>query len=82
MTVKITLHIEGLPAHQAEQVVRDALNEFVQNRTPVLHYVMTRYGHHPEDFRAEKVNTVNDRVAAAMSALGPMGHRIEAEELK
>lgn len=49
----------------ARQVLRDALAEFIHERTPVEEYVAQRYSDHDESFRDYKVDTVTDRIEIA-----------------
>jgi hypothetical protein len=47
----------------------EALEEFVDARTPVQEYVARRYEPHNEDFRKRKLETVQRRVEKALELI-------------
>ena len=44
------------------EVLRQVINEFIHQRTPVRDYVDNRYAHMDEAFRNFKIGAVQDRV--------------------
>lgn len=48
-----------------KQVLRDALSEFIQARTPVDDYITRRYGTHEWQFQRRKRQTVEERIQVA-----------------
>jgi len=56
---------EGVDAHDAQQIVRDAIGEFIAHRTPVNLYVEDRYSAQDLTFRADKLADVIRRINIA-----------------
>lgn len=44
------------------EVLRQVINEFIRQRTPVRVYVDNRYAHMDEAFRNFKIGSVQDRI--------------------
>jgi hypothetical protein len=59
--------------HDQAQVLRDALLEFVDQRSPVEDYVAQRYASHPESFRERKRVSVTRRIEVARDLLNQFG---------
>ena len=66
-TVTITL---DLPAHEAQDLVNMALNEWWTRRDPPTDYVEARYGAcHGPAFRAEKLERITRQIEAVKARL-------------
>lgn len=66
-TVRITCEVPNIPTNTQpeilKQLIRDALNEFIQTRTPIEQYVQRRY---PDGYLGDKKN--NQRKAAQIAS--------------
>lgn len=58
----------GEPLVCGAQILRDAIGEFIDERTPPIDYVRRRYASQPSRFRSKKVPQVKLRIQAAESS--------------
>ncbi len=60
--------VESLPLDEAEvtQLLRDAIGEFISNRTPTTAYVLDRYKGQSLNFISQKQEEVSKRIGCAI----------------